>query len=184
MDVLDADAEGRPGAARSSSLILVLGLAAGMLGASGPGEYQVKAAFLFNFAKFVEWPGGAMASGREFSICVVGDGDVSEELEAVVTGRDIDGKPVAVRTLSDPTAGAGCQILFAIDDAAAAEARDSSPPGTLTVGQSQGFARQGGMINFILVDKKVRFEVNKRSAETAGLSISSHLLKLAHDVYE
>jgi hypothetical protein len=162
----------------------VLGLAVGLLGSSGPSEYQVKAAFLFNFAKFVDWPGESFAAEREFAICVAGDGDVSQELEAVVKGRDVDGKPVVVRSLSDPSAGDGCQILFAIDDEAAIETRSLTASGMLTVGQSKGFARHGGMINFVLVGKKVRFEVNKRSAETAGLSISSHLLKLAHDVYE
>lgn len=164
--------------------IVLLGLAVALLGADVPGEYEVKGAFIYNFAKFVEWPAGIWSGGSAFTICVAGEEEISARLREVVKGRRVSGSPVGVRTLADASQTDGCQILFATDSGAAAAVRKRSPAGVLTVGESTSFAREGGMINFMFVDKKVRFEINKKSAEAAGLSISSHLLKLAHDVYE
>ncbi len=165
-------------------LLALLGVTGALLGADAPGEYEVKAAFLYNFAKFVEWPGEAMPMQPRFSICVFGEEQVSERILPVVDGRQVGGRAVAVRTLSDAASAGDCQILFAAGTEAAEAARGLALPGVLTVGESSGFARDGGMISFVFIDKKVRFEINKKSAEQAGLSISSKLLKLAHDVYE
>ncbi len=187
MDVLE-DARihrsGRPRPAGPARRLAVLGVALGLLGADAPGEYEIKAAFLYNFAKFVEWPDGTLERSERFTICVVGASDVSEQLDRVVDGRNVGGRAVAVETLPGPEEGAGCQILFATDSAAAEATRGLGFPGVLTVGERSSFAREGGMINFVFIDKKVRFEINKKSAEEAGLAISSKLLKLAHDVYE
>ena len=142
----------------------------------------MKAAFLFNFAKFVEWPDSAPAAAGEFAICVVGEAKVVRQVETVVAGKSAGGSPVAVRGIASVAASKGCHIVFVTDGSAPGASGSGS--GVLTVGQEAGFARDGGMINFVIVDQKVRFEVNKRSAEAAGLSISSHLLKLAHDVIE
>lgn len=159
-------------------------MAVALLGADAPGEYEVKAAFLYNFAKFVEWPEGALEQRDEFTICVAGASDVSEQLTRVVEGRNVSGLAVVVRQLEGPGADADCQMLFASDNASARSITEKSSSGVLTVGEYASFARDGGMINFVFIDKKVRFEVNKKTAEEAGLAISSKLLKLAHDVYE
>jgi hypothetical protein len=167
-----------------SALLALFGAAAALLGAGAPGEYEVKAAFLYNFAKFVEWPEGALEQRDRFTICVVGTSDVSEQLKRVVEGRNVSGLAVAVRTLEDADSDADCQMLFAPGNASARSITEKASSGVLTVGEYASFARDGGMINFVFIDKKVRFEINRKRAEESGLAISSKLLKLAHDVYE
>ncbi len=187
MDVLAEARPRRTGGLRSSGrspLLAVLAAALGLLGADAPGEYEVKAAFLYNFAKFVEWPAGTLERSERFTICVVGASDVSAKLERVVDGRSVGGRAVAVHSLESAEGGASCHMLFATDAAAAEEIQATAFSGVLTVGERASFAREGGMINFVFVDKKVRFQINKKRAEEAGLAISSKLLKLAHDVYE
>ena len=186
--VVLADARSpRPGRTRPPgrvSRLALLGAAAALLGAGAPGEYEVKAAFLYNFAKFVEWPAGALEQRDRFTICVVGASDVSEQLKRVVEGRSVSGLAVVVDTLEAADADADCQMLFAPDGESARSITAQARAGVLTVGEYASFARDGGMINFVFIDRKVRFEINRKRAEEAGLAISSKLLKLAHDVYE
>jgi hypothetical protein len=141
-----------------------------------PLEYRVKAAYLFNFVKFVEWP--AAAAGGPITICVAGRNVFGDVLDQTIRGETIDGRPLTSRVLLEPADG--CHVLFAPRGAAARaylQAARGEP--VLTVGESADFIANGGMVNFILDGGNVRFEIEARRAEAAGLRVSSRLLRLA-----
>jgi hypothetical protein len=149
-------------------------------------EYQVKAAFLYNFAKFVEWPPEAFKSpNAPISICVFGRNPFGKDLDEAIRGKSIDGRPFVLRQVSDAAEAAACQILF-VGSSDGKKLRglldNLKPQGILTVGESQGFATSGGVINFKLDGGHVRFEINVDAAEQAQLHISSKLLGLAQIV--
>jgi hypothetical protein len=158
-------------------LALALVLASAILqGQDVPLEYRVKAAFLFNFAKFVAWP--ADTDGGPLTICVAGRNVFGETLVDTVRGESINGRPLDVRVLLEPEPG--CHIIFVPRGAATAaylRAFRSTP--VLTVGESPDFISQGGIVNFTLEGTSVRFEIDPEAAERAGLRISSRLLRLA-----
>ena len=145
-------------------------------------EYQVKAAFLYNFAKFIEWPAdGTWKEGDPLTICVVGEDPFGATLDDTVRGKTVEGHHVVIRRLRPKQSWRGCRIAFL----SSPHKEDpltlgsSTPAGVLTVGETKGFAEQGGMINFVVEEDKVRFEVNVDAAERSGLKISSKLLSLA-----
>ena len=177
----------KPGSLKRAVLALALLLPLDTALAESPGEYQVKGAFLYNFAKFVQWPAEVLAGREEFRICVLGNPKVERELREVVEGKSVGELSVKVIPASTPRDAQSCHILFVSftrDVSAADVAREVSGASVLTVGESERFALDGGMVNFVREAKKLRFEINKATAEAAGLGISSHLLKLAHSVYE
>lgn len=147
---------------------------------AAPGEYEVKAAFVHNIAKFVEWPVSATESGV-VRLCILGQEAFAD------AAVNLQGKPVGSRVwevvhASSRTELRSCQVLF-IGASEAANlphllAGIKSNP-VLTVGDSEGYAAQGVMVNFYLEQNKVRFEINLAAASRAGLKISSQLLKLA-----
>jgi hypothetical protein len=143
-------------------------------------EYKVKAAFLLNFGKYVEWP--ASAVGDAIDICVLGRDPFGATLDDTLAGRTVGDKSVRARRVSGVSEASRCNIVFVsrddqarVDDVVAGLA--GSP--VLLVGEQDRFARKGGMINFVEIDQKVRFEINEAAAKKAGLKISSQLLKLA-----
>jgi YfiR/HmsC-like len=142
-------------------------------------EYQVKAAFLFNFAKFVEWPAQTFKSPTDpIAICVLGTNPFGHSLEDAVDGKSVEGRKFSVRQFNDPEQTAGCQILFV----ASRQKRPLSEAallGVLTIGESRGFAADGGVIEFRIDHGKVRFEINLIAAEQRKIRISSKLLSLA-----
>ena len=143
-------------------------------------EYRVKAAYLFNFTKFIEWPNGAFVGGRSFSfsICVAGRNPFGPVLNTTLVGETAAGLPLAARVVNAGGA-AGCHVLFVPAGVPAAtylRAVDTLP--VLTVGESPDFLAQGGIINFVLDGGRVRFEINQTAAERAQLRISSRLLQL------
>jgi hypothetical protein len=143
-------------------------------------EYRVKAAYLFNFTKFVEWPTAAFAGGRafSFSICVAGRNPFGPALTATLVGETVAGRPLAARVVNAGGA-AGCHVLFVPAGVpAAAYLRAVGKEPVLTVGESADFLAQGGAINFVLDEGRVRFEINQAAAERAQLRISSRLLQL------
>jgi hypothetical protein len=148
-------------------------------------EYQVKAAFLYNFAKFVEWPSQAVQKPQDtIVVCVLGHNPFGNALEDVIRGKSIEGRALAFRLVTDAEEAGACQILF-IGSAEGKHFRSiwgNIKPGILTVGESQGFAAGGGMINFKLDGGRVRFEINVGAAEQAQIRISSKLLSLAEIV--
>lgn len=149
-------------------------------------EYQVKAAFLYNFAKFVEWPPQAFKTPQDpIAICVLGANPFGAALADLIRGKSIDGRPIVFRLVQEAEEAGACQILFV---GASAEKRFRSlwgnltPAGLLTVGEAPGFTADGGMINFKLDSGRVRFEINLDAAQRAQLHISSKLLSLAQIV--
>ena len=145
-------------------------------------EYQGKAAFLYNFAKFVEWPSGTLGSSNAIAICVLGQNPFGRVLEDTVGGKTVDGKTFVVRRVSDVKAAALCQILFV---SSSERSRLESMLGelraghVLTVGESDAFIDEGGVINLKLDSGKVQIQININAAEQAGVRISSKLLSLA-----
>jgi hypothetical protein len=152
-----------------------------------PREYQIKAAFLCNFAKFIEWPASALSNGNSpIVIGVFGKNPFADELEKLARDKTINGHPLIVKRLQNPEELRACHLVFAgVGDAKRlpelfTALRDSS---VLTVGESQQFGELGGMINFVLEGDKVRFEIDVDSASRAGLKINAQLQKLARAVH-
>ena len=146
-------------------------------------EYEVKAAFLFNFAKFVEWPAGAFPKNDSpFVIGVLGDDPFDHDLEKAVKDKKVKDRKIVIKRFKRISDLENCQILFVSssekDRLAAIFKKVNSKP-ILTVGDVSGFARRGGVINLIRRDKTIGFEINPKAADKAGLKISSQLLRLA-----
>jgi hypothetical protein len=149
-------------------------------------EYHVKAAFLFHFVQLVDWPAGSLGNdAAPVTVCTIGEDPFHGDLEVTLAGQSVGTRSFRVRHLKSAEDFQGCQVLFVGKHDAArlgrllAELKDGS---VLTVGESDGFVQQGGMIGFLLVENKVRFEINLPAAERANLKISSRLLLLAKSV--
>jgi hypothetical protein len=148
-------------------------------------EYQVKAAYLYKFIGYVEWPSRAQAaSDAPLAIGVIGADGLADELQQVVAGRSIHGRAISVRKLGHGDPVAGLQMLFightASDIAGLlAAARESA---VLTVTESDDAFALGSVINFVVVQDKIRFDIALQSAEHAHLRISSRLLAVARKV--
>jgi hypothetical protein len=149
-------------------------------------EYQVKAAFLYNFAKFVEWPAQAFKKpNAPIVICVLGRNPFGSALEDVIRGKSVEGRAFTLRPVEDGEEASACQILFVVSSEGKRFRSlwgNPKPAGILTVGEVQGFASGGGVINFKLEGGRVRFEINLQAAEQAQLHISAKLLSLAEIV--
>jgi len=148
-------------------------------------EYDVKAAYLYNFAKFVEWPPPDAEGARRFVIAVLGDDPFGRTLEETLAGKTVGDRSFAVRRVSTPEQAEGAQIVFV----SASEwarlphvLRVLDGAGALTVGDMRQFAERGGMIGFRMEGRKVRFDINPEPVERAGLRMSSQLLRLARIV--
>jgi hypothetical protein len=140
-------------------------------------EYQVKAAYLFNFTKFVEWPDDALPDGAPLTICVAAPSPFGAALGDTIRDELVDGRALAMRVVRDP---AGCHVLFVPKGVAAAPLlRDARTRPILTVGEADDFLRQGGIVDFVMQDGKVRFAISQDAASRAQLRISSRLLRLA-----
>jgi hypothetical protein len=149
-------------------------------------EYQVKAAFIYNFAKFVQWPAEAFQTAKEpIAICVLGEDPFGSFLEDTIAGRTIEGRPLTIRHIASDKQVAGCHILFfgSGDDKRVTSAiADIRTPGILTIGDSEISGVDGVVINFRLEAGKVRFDINVEAAGREKLLISSRLLSLARIV--
>jgi len=147
-------------------------------------EYEVKAAFLLNFTKFIEWPAGSFADpASPLTICILGRDPFGRALDDVVQGEEVNGHKLAVRRISQIPEPQACQVVFAGNGEK--EIRGilgGLGRGVLTVGDGEGFIRDGGMIAFVLENRRVRFNINQSAAESAGLKLSSQLLSVARSV--
>ncbi|MDE3067862.1 MAG: YfiR family protein [Verrucomicrobiota bacterium] len=151
--------------------------------AGGPTEYQVKAAFLYNFGKFVDWPSNAFAAtNAPLVIGVFGENPFGDNLQSIVRGKNIGNHRVAVRRLRSLSELKRCQILFV-----SASEKQRLPDilravrgaGVLTVSDMDHFTEAGGMISLFMENREIRFQINNEAARAAGLKISSKLLILA-----
>jgi hypothetical protein len=148
-------------------------------------EDDIKAAFLFNFTQFVEWPGAALGGTDPFRICVVADPAFAAAVDRTVGGESVGGHAIARTSPVSPDTARGCQILFVgrqegerLDRWMAAV--KGSP--VLVVGESPAAFERGAHINFVVESNRVKFDVNKDGATRAGLTISSKLLRVARNV--
>jgi hypothetical protein len=148
-------------------------------------EYHVKAAFLYHFTQLVEWPADASnEGGNSLLLCTLGDDPFHGELENTVAGKQIGSRTLRIRHVKPQYTG-GCNVLFISKSEsnrfASLIANLRNAP-ILTVGDDDGFMHAGGMIRLFLDGNKVRFEINRKTAESARLKISSQLLLLAKNV--
>lgn len=152
--------------------------------AQAPSEYDVKAAYLYNFGKFVKWPQDS-TKGPQFLICVLGDNPFNGSLQSVVAGEKVNGKPATVVDLNSARDASPCNILY-ISRSEERRARhileSIDVRGTLTVSDIPGFLDDGGMIQFVNEGGRIRFDINVAAAQQAGLNLSSELLKVANAV--
>lgn len=146
-------------------------------------EYKVKAAFLLNFLKFVQWPDSAFSSAdAPYGIGIWGDDPFGENLVDTVRGKSIGGRAVFVRKVEQTSDLADCHLVFISRSERSrlkSLLRDLKRTPLLTVSETEDFAKLGGMINFKLQYDKVRFEINPKAAASVGLRINSKLLSVA-----
>jgi hypothetical protein len=153
-----------------------------------PSEYQLKAAFVYNFAKFVDWPPTTYSGPQSpFAICIIGTDPFGSVIDDALRGKTIGDHPVVVERVKDAAAARRCKILF-VSASEKHRLRDilESMKGAnvLVVGDFEGFAASGGTIELTLQDNRVRFAINPGAADGAGLRISSKLLALAAIVHD
>jgi hypothetical protein len=146
-------------------------------------EYRIKAAFLCNFTRFIDWPSGSFPDAASpIVIGVIGADPFGGELANVLRGRRVHGRPLVARTIGADEDARSVHLLFVGVSAPEGRARLLQTlqryPVT-TVGESPEFAKEGGIITFVIKGDKVRFEINAAAAERAGIRISAHLEKLA-----
>jgi hypothetical protein len=175
---------------RAARLLIAAALAACALaghaqGDAGSAEYQIKAAFLYKFLSFVEWPPQALAPDTPLQVGVLGSDAMADELAKVVASRAVNGRPVMVRKVRSSDAFGELHVLFVGRGSServpqvlsAAKGR-----ALLTVSESDDAFALGSAINFVVVDDKVRFDVALQRAEQSGLKISARLLTAARKV--
>lgn len=165
-------------------LILLAGLGfAAQTSAQAVEESQVKAAYLYNFAKFVEWPSGVFRNPDDPAvICVVGDERTSDVLEPAISGKKANGRPVEARRPHAPVEFKSCQVLFIgfPDKERIAQLLNAlHQSSVLTVGQSDQFIPLGGMINLAIKHTTIELEIDPEASNAVGLKISSRLLVVA-----
>lgn len=151
-------------------------------------EYQVKALFLFNFLKYVEWPKEAFEEeDQPITIGVLGEVPFTDDLKRAVEGKQIRDRFVVVRKLRPGTPPSSCHLLFVSSSERVNAQRVLQEVGglpILTVGEDEEFLENGGIINFSLKHGRVRLAIDLRASQEAGLHISSRLLKVADVVRE
>lgn len=170
----------------SSAAVFVVMTGAWALQALAATASDVQAAYLFNFVRFVAWPESAFESATApVRICVLGESDFVDVATASISGKSVGEREVVVESTEDIPGSNGCHILYVDSSRRGDEAEVVSAFGrhsVLTVSDSGDFAERGGVANFVTVDDKVRFVINKKAADAAGLKISSRLLRIAQVV--
>jgi hypothetical protein len=172
--------------ARGGRLVAVLAtqllLWSAPIGAQGVTASALKAAFLYNFANFTEWPADVLAPKQRLSLCVVGDNAVADALEQTIKGREVDDHELTVEVVKANGPIHTCHLLYVtgLDRKQAGQLLDTVKyTSTFTVGDGDQFAAMGGVAQLILESGRMRFAVNVGAARRANLKISSKLLSLA-----
>jgi hypothetical protein len=147
-------------------------------------EYQLKAAFLYNFVQFVSWPDRTFADAKSpIVLATLGAADPFDgALEAAVAGKTVGGRPLVVKHFATAADVGKCQLLFVPaggTDQLAAALRNAGPAGVLTVGEADAFLKDGGIIRFYQEDNRLRFEISQAAATKAGIQVSAKLMRLA-----
>ncbi len=181
---------GRRGAAALRAFLCGLALATSLPAAAQDDaaalERKVKAAFLYKFADYVDWPDGTFARpGSPITVGVAGEDQIAAELAQVASARSVDGRPLQVRKLREGDSLAGLHVLF-VGRAESARllplARATQAQPLLLVTESDNALSQGSIINFVMTGGRVRFEIALDNAERRGLKLSSRLLTVAQNV--
>ena len=165
-------------------------LALALLGVASRGQAEVasesavKAAFLYKFASFVQWPAGAFKEDEPLQVGVLGDDAVAGELQQLVVGRSFEGHAIAVRRLRDGDDTAGLHVLLvgAGRDGRLREVVASTPGPVLLVSEQENGLRLGAVLNFVPEPGRVRFSASLAAAEARGLRLSARLLAVAQNV--
>ncbi len=149
-------------------------------------EYEVKAAWLLNFARFATWPTNAfISSNAPIVMGIVGKDSFGRSLERAFSGKTVKGRPLVIKRLVPDQEMPQCHILF-VSASEYRRFKDISEKlrtnAVLTVGESDAFLDAGGMVNFVLKEKSIRFEISVQAAQTAGLKLEANLLKVAVSV--
>lgn len=148
---------------------------------------KVKAAFLYNFAKFAQWPAESLPPGQRLQLCVVGDDAVADALEQTIKGRAIEGHELSVRVVATDAVLRSCHLVYVDgrDARLSSQALDAvKGAAVLSVGDGDKFAELGGVAQLVLEQDRMRFSVNVTAVERARLRLSSKLLSLASIVRE
>ena len=177
----------------------VLGAGLAALGVPGQGraaadlaaaslERRIKAAFLYKFLGYTEFPASVFASaGAPFVIGVLGADELAAELSRIVAGRSVQARPITVKVLREPEAAAGMHLLF-VGGADSARLRSILKPGhsapLLLVSESEHGLQHGSVINFKVIEERVRFDVSLEAADKHSVKLSSRLLTVANHVYK
>jgi hypothetical protein len=169
-------------------LLVVAFLVAPSEAVAAPNEYQVKAVFLFNFSRFVEWPASAFAApDAPFVVGVFGHDPFGSDLDEVVKGENVNGRPLVIRRVKSPAEAADCQILFIHQSEQSrlpAVLKAVDRHSILTVSDLPGSAQRGVMIRLVTEHGRVRMRINVESVRAATLVISSNLLRAAEIVQD
>jgi hypothetical protein len=171
--------------ARVAFLIGVVLVCAAGAAVESPSIATVKAAFVFNFANFAEWPVDVLPSGHRLSLCVVNDDEVANALTQISKGRTIKGHAVTVERVEIVGAIRTCHVVYAsvVDGHRAAELLEAvRGAAVLTVSDGDRFAESGGIVQLIVENERMRFAINASAAERARIRLSSKLLNLARMV--
>jgi hypothetical protein len=167
------------------SLLWLLVAGGGHAQEAPPTEYQLKAAFLLNFAKFVEWPPAAFSDATSPIILgILGSNPFGDALERTIRDKTINNRPLVIKEFRSAAEATNCHLLFigASEKArlpAVLKGLNEAKASVLTVGETDRFTESGGMINFVRQGNKIRFQINEVAAKGVGLKISSKLLSLA-----
>jgi hypothetical protein len=149
-------------------------------GADKSVEYQVKSAFLLNFTKFIDWPAAAFAApDSPMVICIIGEDPFGVALDQMVAGEVLEGHRLTVQRIKETPPPKSCHMLYF---GGPKYDFHGLGPGVLTVGEGETFVHDGGIIGFVIENRRVRFGINQTAAENAGLTISSKLFNVARSV--
>jgi hypothetical protein len=150
-------------------------------------EYNVKAVFLFSFGRYVTWPDSTFEqTDGEFVIGILGEDRFSGALDQIAAKRTVNGRKIAIRRFENLAAYRPCQVLFVSRSLTAEEQKrvveELSQSDVLTVGETDGFAQKGGVVNFLVTGTKVQFEINAQAARLGGLTLDAKFMALGKSV--